>query len=291
MKQTLLLLVFALGMFSDNVGAQTKKPVRKTTTQAKSKAKTIPKDSREYQVGDDGFEWYKVCKNGKYGAEDKNGNVIIPSEFNSIMHASHKKDGELEFVAGFSASLKDEGNNIYVSYYNNNGKCLIPYTRHYFLISKWTEEGFGTYYSVMKSENGRILVGVLDINGNEIFLKEGSEGRILLRNMHPNPLANNPKERIEEPGLLTSSSSNKSSSNSGIGTTTVVVEHHRDPVPVQEWQQCVACFGSGKCPNVSCGGSGWYYIGDKARTCTRCHGSGKCTICAGKGGNYITVYK
>lgn len=26
---------------------------------------------------------------------------------------------------------------------------------------------------------------------------------------------------------------------------TIVVEHHRDPVPVQEWQQCQACFGSG----------------------------------------------
>ena len=75
------------------------------------------------------------------------------------------------------------------------------------------------------------------------------------------------------------------------GTTTIVVEHHHDPIPVQEWQQCPACYGSGQCPYVQCGGSGWYYIGDRARTCSMCHGSGKCSTCAGKGGHYVTVYR
>ena len=98
----------------------------------------------------------------------------------------------------------------------------------------------------------------------------------------------------EKPSSNSTASSNtgsNSSNNPGGGTTTVVVDHHRDQVPVQEWQQCPACYGSGQCPNVQCGGSGWYYIGDKARTCSRCHGSGKCTICAGKGGHYVTVYR
>lgn len=74
-------------------------------------------------------------------------------------------------------------------------------------------------------------------------------------------------------------------------TTTVEVEHHRDPVPMQEWEQCAACYGSGQCPFVKCGGSGWYFTGDRRTICTRCHGSGKCTICAGKGGKYVIVYK
>ena len=72
---------------------------------------------------------------------------------------------------------------------------------------------------------------------------------------------------------------------------TIVVEHHRDPQPMQEWQQCPGCYGSGQCPYFQCGGSGWYYRGDKAVTCSRCHGSGKCTTCAGKGGQYTTVYR
>lgn len=75
------------------------------------------------------------------------------------------------------------------------------------------------------------------------------------------------------------------------GQQTIVVEHQRQSQPMQEWQQCPGCYGSGQCPYFQCGGSGWYYRGDKAVTCSRCHGSGKCTTCAGKGGHYITVYR
>lgn len=104
-----------------------------------------------------------------------------------------------------------------------------------------------------------------------------------------------PMCKIGQNGMATGGGSNQQQSgqqqqHTG-GTSTIVVEHHRDPIPVQEWQQCPACYGSGQCPNVSCGGSGWYYIGDKARTCSRCHGSGKCTICAGRGGQNVTVYR
>jgi hypothetical protein len=69
----------------------------------------------------------------------------------------------------------------------------------------------------------------------------------------------------------------------------VVVEHHRDPVPVQEWVQCTTCWGSGTCPD--CAGSGTKYIGDNLRRCWRCGGRGKCSSCSGQGGRYYTVYK
>ena len=74
MKQTIFLLVLAMVMCSLNVCAQTKKPARKTTV-------SVPKDSKEYQIEEDGFEWYKVCKNGKFGAENRNGTVLIPLEY------------------------------------------------------------------------------------------------------------------------------------------------------------------------------------------------------------------
>ena len=77
MNWTILLMVLALGMCSITVSAQTKKPVRKAMV-------SVPKDSREYQVGDDGFEWYKVCKNGKFGVEDRQRRVIIPTEYVSV---------------------------------------------------------------------------------------------------------------------------------------------------------------------------------------------------------------
>jgi hypothetical protein len=50
-----------------------------------------------------------------------------------------------------------------------------------------------------------------------------------------------------------------------IGTTqTVVVEHHRDPIPVQEWQQCTNYWDEGKVMCLEeCGGTGTYYVGNR----------------------------
>ncbi len=359
MKQTLLLMMLALGMCNINVSAQTKKPVRKPTTQTKQKANPIPKDSREYQVGDDGFEWYKVCKNGKYGAEDRNGNILVPTEYNKIEYQ--------DFLGkGFYAK-----NGEYYSFYDPNGRCVIPFSRQYTSIVKCTKDNdpdieefmrqpFGTWYNCKKEGgftvlcdiNGREVCkivaqsigqldiphyiqgrfywevgvwdnntnkfrhGILDGNGNVIIepmlgldffpdnkgnfndANGNAIANITSITTTKNPLDNNPYENTtlysNYPSSSTSQSSktNSSSSNSETGTTqTVVVEHHRDQIPVQEWQQCPACYGSGQCSNVKCGGSGWYYIGDRASTCSMCHGSGKCSTCAGKGGHYITVYR
>jgi len=73
------------------------------------------------------------------------------------------------------------------------------------------------------------------------------------------------------------------------GEQKIIIEHHHDPVPVQEWVQCTACWGSTVCPH--CAGSGTVYIGSNLHRCSRCSGRKICTSCSGKGGRYITVYK
>lgn len=176
------------------------------------------------------------------------------------------------------------------------------------------ESGYG---HGLADGNGKIIVApksgqpeiVLSKNGQNFGFTDSTGKWISLApvtsmSTKVNPLANNPKENpdatllvsTQQPNNISSSRTsstrnNSSNSNSGKSTQTVVVEHHRDPVPVQEWQQCPGCYGSGQCPMVQCGGSGWYYVGDRVTTCSRCHGSGKCTTCAGKGGHYITVYR
>lgn len=109
---------------------------------------------------------------------------------------------------------------------------------------------------------------------------------------------NNTSSLISSDSSSSSSSSNPSSSstnsNSGSGTTqTVVVEHHRDPVPVQEWQACFGCGGMGTMGCDFCGGSGTRYVGDNLRRCSRCNGQGiiPCNICYGNKGKYVTVYR
>lgn len=175
MKQkVLLLLVLALGMCSISAEAQTKKPVRRTTTQTrttrpvkksttqtkKSTTAKAPKDRREFQVGEDGFEWYEIFKNGKYGAEDRYGNVIVPTEYDNI---DYNQLGEIyPILSGFRV-WKGE----YQGWYNRNGKCVIPYSRRYIFIIKENDviiNKWGTYYSV-ESKDG---AGICDRNGREV---------------------------------------------------------------------------------------------------------------------------
>lgn len=332
MKQkVLLLLVLTLGMYSINGSAQTNQ---------KASMQTTPKESREYKVGIDGFEWYKVARtvNGqkKYGAEDRYGNMIVPTEYDFMYYRS---DGN-PLLTGF---MPEKGE--CKAWYSKSGKCVIPYTRGYTWISKLDEDEFGTYYHFEKPDgggicdrNGREVVSVkadglsfidissTTINGKEHYYlyfdveKNGEEyrgiadanGRIIVpaeqkdistaRDLAKsrltttnNPLAGNRHETLAEAEGQTQGAQDnpvaRQQQQQGGGTTTVVVEHHRDPVPVQEWQQCPACYGSGQCPYVQCGGSGWYYIGDRRTTCSRCHGSGKCTTCSGRGGQNVTVYR
>ena len=158
MKQRLLLMVLALGMCSISVSAQQKKrtPVKKTTTTAKP---ATPTTSKEYKVGNDGFEWYKVKKvvNGeeRYGAEDRYGNMIVPTEYSGMWYRSDDNP----ILTGFGPSKGE-----YKAWYSKSGKCIVPYSRGYTWIQKWDEDEFGTYYHFVKPDGG----GILDRNGREV---------------------------------------------------------------------------------------------------------------------------
>lgn len=148
-------------MCSININAQTKKTVRNTTT--KAKAKPTPKNSREYQVAEDGFEWYKVCKNGKYGAEDKNGNIIIPNEYDRVEYISYSEALYLRFGGGFCVRFNKK-----VGYYNQNGKCIIPFTRGYNEIYKYGDSHYpeiGMFYECKKDNN----IILCDALGKEVL--------------------------------------------------------------------------------------------------------------------------
>lgn len=108
-----------------------------------------------------------------------------------------------------------------------------------------------------------------------------------------------PSKPVAPSTISSSSSSNKTSSSSSSSTassnsknssnnkTTVVVEHHRDPVPVQEWVKCGACLGDGRCS--TCGGSG--RGPGSGGKCISCGYSGECHFCNGQGGHYQTFYR
>ena len=200
-------------------------------------------------------KYYKVSKGGRYGLTDSEDREIVPCEMEALESAG---TGYLKYkINGFWGLM------------NYTGKILIGTDRGYTSIGNFVTFTKRFPYTMTGYK------GECDINGRQIS-----------------------KIKVETPkqaAISSSSSSNSSSSNnSGNGTTqTVVVEHHRDPVPVQEWQACFGCGGMGTMGWDHCGGSGTKYIGDRLHICSRCNGRGiiPCNICYGNKGQYITVYR
>lgn len=222
----------------------------------------FPKLTRKKLItGPDNTQYYIISKNKKYGLSTLDGKEIVAMEVDGLSEAGK---GYLRFVI-----------NGYCGIMNYQGKVIIPTSRGYTSI--------GNYVSLTKhfpyTMDG--YKGECDATGKQI-----SKIKVEM-----------PKQNTSVASSSSSSSSNSNSSsksNSGNKTTTVVVEHHRDPIPVQEWQTCTNCWGEGivMCQGA-CGGTGTYYVGNRLNLCSSCNGSGKkiCPYCSGQGGKNVTVYR
>lgn len=166
MKQTLLLMVLALGMCSINVCAQTKKrtPVKKTMTTKTAAATT----TKERQVGSDGYIWYKLKKGNLYGAQDIDGRIIIPVKYNDVYYSC----GQIRY---FHVELGD-----YEGIYTRKGKLIISTDKHFtFVYGDTPTDGI---YNILNSNNpyAKVLVFwfahtndgngvILDAKGREVI--------------------------------------------------------------------------------------------------------------------------
>lgn len=233
----------------------------------------IPLEKRFSDIYDTtiaGVRYYRCKKDGYWGLYDTKFNEVIAPDFEDLSVFSGTNFIKFK-LNGFWGVMTLQG---------RVTKTIIPTTRGYTNISRYIKSQKRFTYEM----NG--YKGECNHLGQQL-------SKIKVNTTATAPVS--PNKEVTKASNLASqtsgSASSTSQSNNSSQQQTIVVEHHRDPVPVQEWQQCQACFGSGQCPYVKCGGSGWYYVGDNVTTCSRCHGNGKCTICAGKGGHYITVYR
>ena len=205
------------------------------------------------EITNGGKKYFKVSKGGKYGLTDAEGNKIIPAEMEALEQAG---EGYLKYkVNGFWGVI------------NYAGKIIIPTDRGYTKI--------GDYVSFTKRFP-------YEMNG---YKGECNQSGIQISKISTSTTAssNSSGKTTSTTSTTSSTSSNKNSDNK---TTTVVVEHHRDPIPIQEWVQCSVCWGSGTCQ--TCVGMG---TSNRGNRCISCHGSGKCHFCNGQGGRNQIVYR
>lgn len=127
---------------------------------------------------ENGFEWYEVTKrvNGekRYGVEDRNGNVIVPTEYTQMWYRSDPNP----LLEGFGPHKGK-----YMAWYAKSGECIVPYTRGYTRIVKWDKDEFGIHYTFEKPEGG----GILDKDGREIvFVNTGVPSAVFIRSTKRN---------------------------------------------------------------------------------------------------------
>ena len=327
--------------------------------------------NKDLQTEKDGFKWYQVRQGDKYGAEDYLNRTLIPlsREYTSIYYSQEeghkgyfriKKNGKYGAcdLTGKEIAQPIYESLIYISsgfeYKNSDGDWIAL---GWMLDSegnaiRGTKESVtyngATYYII--SRDG--MYGLTDANGKEIIPMEMEKielaggnrlkfkqndswglmnflGKVLVpssrgytsigkysktqktfaytmygykgefdingRQLSKVKVATSQQSSSNASTSSTnkSASSKNSSGNSGNNTTTVVVEHRREPVPVQQWQACFGCGGMGTMGCDNCGGGGTKYIGDRLHRCSRCNGRGiiPCNICYGNKGKYITVYQ
>ena len=215
------------------------------------------------EILDGSTKYFKVCKGGHYGLTDAYGKVIIPTEMDDLESAG---TGYLKYKI-----------NGYWGLMNYQGMILIDTSRGYTYISDYISFTKRFAFTMFGYK------GECDDTGQEISKIESEESK-----QNTSVVSSNSSSSTTSNSSLNSDSSN--SNNSENNTTKIVVEHHHTPTPVQVWNQCVCCYGSGKCQ--ICGGLGYTRTWNGILICEfGCGGSGKCSFCAGQGGHYEVEYR
>ena len=123
----------------------------------------------------------------------------------------------------------------------------------------------------------------------DIYYKEyGEEYENIAEALHKLGVYYNPGEK----GSYASSSSNGASSSHSSSSSRRNGSSAADAplmTPVQVWNPCFMCGGTGLC--TSCQGKGKDWYGNSYQLCVTCHGNMYCQKCYGRKGYYTTAYR
>lgn len=173
----------------DSYAGRFKKPIMiKTSNQNETIRLYIAGDISDTppakQRRSDGIIWYRIYKEGKYGALNSEERLIIKPNFNTLYYGLDNfvaiekdkaylfnKDGkqifDIECISFdmFHGGYKAENKNKHFAIFDKLGNSIIPFEREYLSIEKYHTEDLGIYYSV-KNNNYWALCNT---SGDEVF--------------------------------------------------------------------------------------------------------------------------
>lgn len=120
--------------------------------------------SKIYQIEDDGFEWYLTKEGNKCGAQDKYGNLLIPTEYKSVQWVCDETSAPRFAFVGYNYPIGyflvtcnydgrklGSGEREVVGVYTSKGNCLISPTLCCLDIEAGYDDVLGVYYIGKKS--------------------------------------------------------------------------------------------------------------------------------------------
>ena len=143
----------------------------------------------------------------------------------------------------------------------------------------------GLYY---KDKNKQEAIYWLKKHADLYFKRYGEESEYSAEVLHELGVYYNPgvKNSYASSSSNGASSSHSSSSSRGNGSSAAVAPLM---TPVQVWNPCFMCGGTGLC--TSCQGKGKDWYGNSYQLCVTCHGNMYCQKCGGRKGYYTTEYR
>lgn len=168
------------------------------------------------------------------------------------------------------------------------------------LYIKWTKKAafngyppacfsLGLHYKSKRYEDKQEAIYWLKKGMDEYWKDFGKENEIYADELRELGVYYHPGDNTYH----SNSSSTSTSSNSSSTSTSSNSSNNSTPVrqlqPVQEWNPCLGCGGTGLC--IYCQGKGKRWYGNSYEDCITCHGNMYCQQCYGRKGYYTTVYR
>lgn len=249
--------------------------------------------AHNHKVAFYGSDYGRLYGNFPYqGITNQWGKVIVEPDFNFINIAYDNSSNKTVFICCNVNKIKNGsiqtayGHKIFFSIFTESGEVIEKREGYFASSGSTVREYLEERYSNIEPL------------GNEVFLNytDGENNYFKIKFLD----ANIGDTQICDTNASSSTSDNRSSSNSSSSSNNNNSSHseqpqprqperHETPVPIQVWNPCFMCGGTGLC--TSCQGKGKDWYGNSYQLCVTCHGNMYCQKCYGRKGYYTTEYR